>query len=121
MTDRWLIAVLDKKPSNQDTVGSRPIQEDIGVTYERILRSILRQDPDMILVGEIRDRETAQIAIEAALTGHVVFSTLHTNDAPSTITRLVDIGIEPFLLTDDGGIVDRDRRAGERDIEWEGR
>jgi len=76
-----------------------PINEDIGVTYQRVLRTILRQDPDMILVGEIRDRETAQIAVEAALTGHVVFSTLHTNDAPSTITRLVDIGIEPYLMT----------------------
>ncbi len=76
-----------------------PINEEIDVSYERVLRTILRQDPDMILVGEIRDRDTAQIAVEAALTGHVVFSTLHTNDAPSTITRLLDIGIEPFLLT----------------------
>jgi type IV pilus assembly protein PilB len=63
------------------------------------LRAILRQDPDKILVGEIRDLETAQIAVQAALTGHMVFSTLHTNDAPSTITRLRDMGVEPYLLT----------------------
>jgi type IV pilus assembly protein PilB len=75
-----------------------PVNEEIGVTYARVLRTILRQDPDMILVGEIRDRETAQTAIEASLTGHVVFSTLHTNDAPSAVTRLVDIGVEAFLL-----------------------
>jgi len=74
------------------------IREDIGVTFARCLRSILRQDPDKILVGEIRDIETAQIAIQASLTGHVVLSTLHTNDAPTTITRLVDMGVEPFLL-----------------------
>ncbi|MHC4136533.1 MAG: GspE/PulE family protein, partial [Planctomycetota bacterium] len=74
------------------------INEEIDVTYSRCLRSILRQDPDMILVGEIRDKDTAQISVEASLTGHVVFSTLHTNDAPLAITRLVDIGVEPFLI-----------------------
>ncbi len=75
-----------------------PINEEIGVTYAKVLRTILRQDPDVILVGEIRDRETAQIAVEAALTGHLVFSTLHTNDAPSAVMRLIDIGVEPFLI-----------------------
>jgi type IV pilus assembly protein PilB len=75
------------------------VNEEIGVTYANCLRSILRQDPDMILVGEIRDLETAQIAVEASLTGHVVFSTLHTNDAPQAVTRLVDLGIEPFLVS----------------------
>jgi type IV pilus assembly protein PilB len=94
-----IITTEDPVEYDIDGIVQIPIHDDIGVTYERVLRSILRQDPDMILVGEIRDRETAQIAIEAALTGHVVFSTLHTNDAPSTITRLIDIGIEPFLLT----------------------
>ena len=74
------------------------VNEDIGVTYAACLRTILRQDPDKILVGEIRDRETAQIAVEASLTGHVVFSTLHTNDAPSAVTRLVDIGVRAFLI-----------------------
>jgi type IV pilus assembly protein PilB len=71
----------------------------IGLTFARCLRSILRQDPDIILVGEIRDLETAEIAAQASLTGHLVFTTLHTNDAPGSIARLLDFGIEPFLLT----------------------
>ena len=75
-----------------------PINDAVGMTFERALRAFLRQDPDRILVGEIRDFETAQIAIEASLTGHFVFSTLHTNDAASTVTRLVDMGVEPFLI-----------------------
>ncbi len=74
------------------------VREDIGLTFASVLRAFLRQDPDIILIGEIRDRETAEIGIKAALTGHLVFSTLHTNDAPSSITRLVDMGIEPFLV-----------------------
>jgi type IV pilus assembly protein PilB len=69
-----------------------------GLTFSAALRSILRADPDIILIGEIRDRETAQIAVEAALTGHLVLSTLHTNDAPSAVTRLIEMGIEPFLV-----------------------
>jgi type IV pilus assembly protein PilB len=75
------------------------VNEEIGVTYAGCLRSILRQDPDIILVGEIRDLETAQIAVEASLTGHLVFSTLHTNDAPLAVTRLLDLGIEAFLVS----------------------
>ena len=75
------------------------VNEEIGVTYAACLRSILRQDPDIILVGEIRDLETAQIAVEASLTGHLVFSTLHTNDAPLAVTRLLDLGIEAFLVS----------------------
>jgi len=75
-----------------------PIDDEIGKTFAHCLRSILRQDPDIILVGEVRDRDTAQIAIQASLTGHLVFTTLHTNDAPTAITRLIDMGIEPFLL-----------------------
>jgi len=75
-----------------------PVKSEIGVTYAACLRTILRQDPDIILVGEIRDRETADIAVEAALTGHLVFSTLHTQDAPGTVARLVEIGVEPYLL-----------------------
>ena len=75
-----------------------PIEEEIGKTFSNCLRSILRQDPDKILVGEIRDLETGKIAIEAALTGHIVFSTLHTNDAPTAVTRLIDMGVEPFLI-----------------------
>jgi len=75
------------------------VKEEIGLTFAAALRAFLRQDPDIILVGEIRDRETAEIAVKAALTGHLVFSTLHTNDAPSTITRLVDIGVDKFLVS----------------------
>jgi type IV pilus assembly protein PilB len=75
------------------------VREDIGYTFSAALRAFLRQDPDVILVGEMRDLETAQIAIRAALTGHLVFSTLHTNDAPSTVTRLQDMGIPPFLIS----------------------
>lgn len=75
-----------------------PINDAVGMTFHRALRAFLRQDPDRILVGEIRDFETAQTAIEASLTGHFVFSTLHTNDAASTVTRLVDMGVEPFLI-----------------------
>jgi len=76
-----------------------PVDSSIGVTFASCLRAILRQDPDIILVGEIRDYETAEIAIQASLTGHLVFSTLHTNDAPSTITRLRDMGVPPFMVT----------------------
>ena len=76
-----------------------PVNPDIGVTYASVLRTVLRQDPDKILVGEIRDQETASVAVEASLTGHTVFSTVHTNDAPSTVTRLVDMGIAPFLIS----------------------
>ena len=73
-------------------------QAEIGYTFGRALRAFLRHDPDIIMVGEIRDRETAEIAIQSALTGHLVLATLHTNDAPSAITRLVDMGVEPFLV-----------------------
>ncbi|MBE7466465.1 MAG: Flp pilus assembly complex ATPase component TadA [Planctomycetes bacterium] len=92
-----IITTEDPVEYDLDGIIQVPIDESIGVTYSACLRSILRQDPDKILVGEIRDLETAEIAIEASLTGHLVFSTLHTNDAPSTITRLLDMGIEAFL------------------------
>ena len=75
------------------------MNDDIGLNFASTLRAFLRQDPDIIMVGEIRDFETAEIAIKAALTGHLVLSTLHTNDAPSTISRLLNMGIEPFLVT----------------------
>ncbi|MGA1779644.1 MAG: GspE/PulE family protein, partial [Planctomycetota bacterium] len=94
-----IITTEDPVEYNIDGIVQVPINDEIGVTFAACLRSILRQDPDKILVGEIRDLETGQIAIEASLTGHIVFSTLHTNDAPSSIIRLVDLGIEPFLLT----------------------
>jgi type IV pilus assembly protein PilB len=97
--DTKVITVEDPVEYDLEGIVQVPVNEEIGVTYAGVLRTILRQDPDVILVGEIRDRETAQTAIEASLTGHLVFSTLHTNDAASAITRLIDIGIEPFLLT----------------------
>jgi type IV pilus assembly protein PilB len=83
---------------NLKGVNQVQINEGVGRTFAAALRAFLRQDPDVILVGETRDLETAQIAIRAALTGHLVFSTLHTNDSPSTIARLVDMGIPPFLV-----------------------
>ena len=76
-----------------------PVNGNIGLTFARVLRSFLRQDPDCIMVGETRDLETAQIAIQASLTGHLVFTTLHTNDAPGAVTRLIDMGVEPFLIS----------------------
>ena len=93
--------ITTEDPVEYDVDGLVQVQmkPDIGLTFARCLRSILRQDPDVILVGEIRDLETAQIAAQASLTGHVVFTTLHTNDAPSSIARLLDMGIEPFLMT----------------------
>jgi len=96
--DVKIITTEDPVEYNLDGVVQCPIKADIGVTYAACLRSILRQDPDKILVGEVRDLETAEIAVEASLTGHLVLSTLHTNDAPSTITRLLDMGVEPFLV-----------------------
>ena len=74
------------------------VNEAVGLSFAAALRSILRQDPDIIMIGEIRDLETLEIAIKAALTGHLVISTLHTNDAASAVTRLIDMGIEPFLV-----------------------
>ncbi len=94
-----LITTEDPVEYDIDGIIQVPIDADIGNTFAACLRAILRQDPDRILVGEIRDVETAEIAIQASLTGHMVFSTLHTNDAPSTVTRLRDMGVPPFLIT----------------------
>jgi type IV pilus assembly protein PilB len=98
VTDK-IITTEDPVEYEIDGICQVPVNSEIGVTFAACLRSILRQDPDKILVGEIRDLETAQIAVQASLTGHMVFSTLHTNDAPSSITRLRDMGVEPFLIT----------------------
>ncbi|MEK7309463.1 MAG: ATPase, T2SS/T4P/T4SS family [Planctomycetota bacterium] len=97
---KWKI-ITTEDPVEYDLPGivQCQINDEIGVTFSACLRSILRQDPDTILVGEVRDAETAQMAIESSLTGHLVLTTLHTNDAPSSISRLLDLGIEPFLLT----------------------
>ena len=94
-----LITTEDPVEYDMDGIIQVPIDASIGNTFAHILRSILRQDPDKILVGEIRDLETAEIAVQASLTGHLVFSTLHTNDAPSTIVRLKDMGVPTFLIT----------------------
>jgi type IV pilus assembly protein PilB len=94
-----LITTEDPVEYDIDGIIQIPIDHDIGVTFAACLRAILRQDPDIILVGEIRDLETAEIAVQASLTGHLVFSTLHTNDAPSTITRMKDMGVPTFLIT----------------------
>jgi type IV pilus assembly protein PilB len=93
--------ITAEDPIEYNFMGINQVQmhEEIGLTFASSLRSFLRQDPDIIMVGEIRDFETAQIAVQAALTGHLVLSTVHTNDAPGTITRLIDMGIEPFLIS----------------------
>lgn len=94
-----LITTEDPVEYDIDGIIQIPIDHEIGVTFASCLRAILRQDPDKILVGEIRDLETAEIAVQASLTGHLVFSTLHTNDAPSTVTRMKDMGVPTFLIT----------------------
>jgi general secretion pathway protein E len=96
--DRNIITVEDPVEYQLSGIGQMHVNPKIGLTFAAGLRSILRQDPDIMMVGEIRDIETAEIAVHASLTGHLVLSTLHTNDAPSAITRLVDMGIEPFLV-----------------------
>ena len=93
-----VITVEDPVEARIDGVNQVQVNPKAGLTFAGALRSILRSDPDVVLLGEIRDHETAQIAVEAALTGHLVLSTLHTNDAPSAVTRLVEMGIEPFLV-----------------------
>src|SRR5207248_8188520 len=94
-----IITTEDPVEYDMDGIVQVPVDSDLGVTFAACLRAILRQDPDKILVGEIRDLETAEISIQASLTGHIVFTTLHTNDAPSAITRLRDMGLPTFLIT----------------------
>ena len=97
--DSKLITAEDPVEYDLEGIVQVPVNEGIGLTFARALRSFLRQDPDRIMVGETRDLETAQIAIQASLTGHLVFTTLHTNDAPGAITRMIDMGVEPFLIS----------------------
>jgi general secretion pathway protein E len=97
--DKNILTIEDPIEYQLKGIGQIPVNTKVGVTFASGLRSIVRQDPDVILVGEIRDLETAEIAIQAALTGHLVFSTLHTNDSATAVTRLIDMGIEPFLVT----------------------
>jgi type IV pilus assembly protein PilB len=97
--EKNIVTVEDPVEYQLDMVNQIQVHEAIGMTFARALRSILRQDPDIIMVGEIRDEETARVAVQAALTGHLVLATLHTNDAPGAVARLLDMGIEPYLLS----------------------
>src|SRR5206468_3225351 len=96
--DRKIITAEDPVEYYLPGINQVEVKHQIGLDFARIIRAMLRQAPNIILVGEIRDHETAEIAIQASLTGHLVFSTLHTNDAPSAITRMIDIGVPPFLV-----------------------
>ncbi|MEP0844092.1 MAG: Flp pilus assembly complex ATPase component TadA [Phycisphaerae bacterium] len=96
--ERNIVTIEDPVEYQLDLINQIQTQDNVGLTFARALRSILRQDPDVIMVGEIRDSDTARVAIQAALTGHLVLSTLHTNDCPSSLTRLIDMGVEPYLV-----------------------
>jgi general secretion pathway protein E len=98
-TQRNILTVEDPVEYDLDGIGQTPVNTKVDMTFAKGLRAILRQDPDVVMVGEIRDNETAQIAVQASLTGHLVLSTLHTNSAVGAITRLQDMGVEPFLLS----------------------
>ncbi|MXY16245.1 MAG: type II secretion system protein GspE, partial [Acidobacteria bacterium] len=100
-----ILTAEDPVEFNMRGVNQVQIREGIGLSFAAALRSFLRQDPNVILVGEIRDAETAEVAIKAALTGHLVLSTLHTNDAPSSVARLLNMGVEPFLVTSSLNVV----------------
>jgi general secretion pathway protein E len=94
-----IMTVEDPIEYDIEGIGQTQVNPKIEMTFARALRSILRQDPDVVMIGEIRDLETAQIAVQASLTGHLVLATLHTNDAAAAVTRLIDMGVEPFLLS----------------------
>ncbi len=97
--EKSLVTIEDPVEYQLDMINQNQVRENIGLSFSTVLRHILRQDPDIIMVGEIRDKETAEIAVQASLTGHLVLATLHTNDSAGAITRLLDIGVEPFLLS----------------------
>ncbi|CAD7769974.1 Type II secretion system protein E [Candidatus Methanoperedenaceae archaeon GB37] len=97
--EKKIITVEDPVEYQIEGINQIQVRADLDLTFAKALRSIVRQDPDVILIGEIRDLETAEIAIQSALTGHLVFSTLHTNDAPTAITRLIDLQVEPYLIS----------------------
>jgi len=96
--EKNIVTIEDPVEYQFEVINQNQVREDIGLTFARILKHTLRQDPDILMVGEIRDAETAQIAVQASLTGHLVLSTMHTNDSASSISRLLEIGIEPYLL-----------------------
>lgn len=95
-----IVTVEDPVEANVDGVNQVQVNPKANLTFGNALRSILRQDPDIIMIGEIRDRETASIAVQASITGHLVVSTLHTNDTASSVTRLLDMGVESYLIAD---------------------
>ncbi len=97
--EKNIVTIEDPVEYQLDIVNQNPVRENIGLSFAKMLKHVLRQDPDVVMVGEIRERETAEIAVQAALTGHLVLSTLHTNDSIGTITRMLDMGIEPYLLS----------------------
>jgi type IV pilus assembly protein PilB len=96
--EKNIITIEDPVEYQLDIINQNQVDDAIGLSFERILKHVLRQDPDVVMVGEIRNRETAQIAVQASLTGHLVLSTVHTNDSASTVTRLIEMGLEPYLL-----------------------
>jgi type II secretory ATPase GspE/PulE/Tfp pilus assembly ATPase PilB-like protein len=98
-SEKNIITIEDPVEYHLQNINQNQVKDAIGLTFAKFLKHALRQDPDIVMVGEIRDRETAEIAIQASLTGHLVLSTLHTNDSPSAITRLLEMGIEPYLLS----------------------
>lgn len=97
--EKNIVTIEDPVEYQLDLINQNQVKEGIGLTFAKILKHTLRQDPDIIMVGEIRDRETAEIAIQASLTGHMVLSTLHTNDSPSAVTRMLEMGVEPYLIS----------------------
>ncbi len=97
--ERSIVTIEDPVEYQMDVINQNEVKERIGLTFAKMLKHVLRQDPDIVMVGEIRERETAEIAVQAALTGHLVLSTLHTNDSPGAITRMIDMGVEPYLLS----------------------
>jgi type IV pilus assembly protein PilB len=97
--EKNIVTIEEPVEYQMEVINQNEVKENIGLTFGSILRHVLRQDPDIIMVGEIRDRETAEIAVQAALTGHLVLSTLHTNHAIGAVSRLIDMGVEPYLLS----------------------
>jgi type IV pilus assembly protein PilB len=97
--EKNIVTIEDPVEYQIDIVNQNPVKEQIGLTFAKMLKHVLRQDPDVVMVGEIRERETAEIAVQAALTGHLVLSTLHTNDSVGAVTRMIDMGVEPYLLS----------------------
>ncbi len=97
--EKSIVTIEDPVEYQLDSINQNQVKDDIGLSFAKVLKHVLRQDPDIVMVGEIRERDTAEIAVQAALTGHLVLSTLHTNDGPGAITRMLDMGIEPYLLS----------------------